>query len=50
MVAERVSADAPEPLKDIVESATIAERERGRLEWESAKSEVSELLDDDLDL
>ena len=50
VVAERVSADAPEPLKDIVESATIAERERGRLVWESAKSEVSELLDDDLDL
>ena len=50
IVAERVASDAPEPLREIVESATIAERERGRKEWESAQSEVSELLDDDLDL
>ncbi|MGB1475465.1 MAG: hypothetical protein ACPG73_04605 [Candidatus Poseidoniaceae archaeon] len=50
IVAERVALDAPEPVRDIVESATIAERERGRAEWESAQSEVSELLDDDLDL
>lgn len=50
IVAERVASKAPEPLKEIVESATIAERERGRAEWESAQSEVSELLDDDLDL
>ena len=49
-VAERVASDAPEPLREIVESATIAERERVRAEWESAQSEVSELLDDDLDL
>ena len=50
IVAERAAAAAPEPLREIVESATIAERERGRSEWESAQSEVSELLDDDLDL
>ena len=50
IVAERAAAVAPEPLREIVESATIAERERGRSEWESAQSEVSELLDDDLDL
>ena len=50
IVAERVAASAPDPLKEIVEAATIAERERDRSEWESAQSEVSELLDDDLDL
>jgi len=50
IVAERVASEAPEALREIVESATIAERERGRKEWESAQSEVSELLDDDLDL
>lgn len=50
IVAERAAAEAPEPLREIVESATIAERERDRSEWESAQSEVSELLDDDLDL
>ena len=50
IVAERVASDAPEPVEEIVESATIAQRERGRKEWESAQSEVSDLLDDDLDL
>ena len=50
IVAERAASKAPEPLKEIVESATIAERERDRAEWESAQSDVSDLLDDDLDL
>ena len=50
IVAERVASGAPEGLKDIVESATIAQRERDRAEWESAQSEVSDMLDDDLDL
>ncbi len=50
IVAERVASEAPDSLKEVVEAATIAERERGRAEWEDAQSEVSELLDDDLDL
>jgi hypothetical protein len=33
-----------------VESATIAQRKRDRKDWEEAQSEVSELLDGDLDL
>ena len=49
-VAERVASNAPDGLKEIVESATIAQRERDRAEWESAQSEVSDMLDDDLDL
>ena len=49
IVAERVASNAPEGLKEIVESATIAQRERDRAEWESAQSEVSDMLDD-LDL
>jgi ribosomal protein L40E len=48
--AEKAAIDAPEPLKDIVESATIAQRKRDRKDWEEAQSEVSELLDGDLDL
>tara|TARA_B110000196_G_scaffold68052_1_gene57747 strand:+ start:356 stop:859 length:504 start_codon:yes stop_codon:yes gene_type:complete len=48
--AERAATDAPAPLKEIVESATIAKRKRDRDGWEDAHSEVSELLDDDLDL
>ena len=48
--AEKAAIDAPEPLKDIVESATLAQRKRDRKDWEEAQSEVSELLDDDLDL
>tara|TARA_B100001778_G_scaffold146090_1_gene120184 strand:+ start:1031 stop:1603 length:573 start_codon:yes stop_codon:yes gene_type:complete len=50
IVAERVASEAPDSLKEVVEAATIAERERSRAEWEDAQSEVSELLDDDLDL
>ena len=50
IVAERVASNAPDGLKEIVESATIAQRERDRAEWESAQSEVSDMLDDDLDL
>jgi hypothetical protein len=48
--AEKAAQSAPEALKDIVESATISERERSRKEWESAKSDITKLLDDDLDL
>ena len=48
--AEKAAIDAPEPLKDIVESATLAQRKRDRKDWEEAQSEVSELLDGDLDL
>jgi ribosomal protein L40E len=48
--AEKAAIDAPEPLKDIVESATIAQRKRDRKDWEDAQSGVSELLDGDLDL
>ena len=32
IVAERAASKAPEPLKEIVESATMAERERDRAE------------------
>ena len=48
--AEKVAASAPEPLKEVVEAATIAQRKRDRADWKDAHSEVSELLDDDLDL
>ncbi len=48
--AEKAAFDAPEPLKEVVEAATIAQRKRDRDNWQGAKSEVSELLDDDLDL
>ena len=45
-----MASKAPEPLKEVVEAAAIAQRERERAEWEDAQSEVSKLLDDDLDL
>jgi len=48
--AEKASQSAPEPVKGIVEAATLSERQRDRDEWESVKSEVKKLLDDDLDL
>ena len=48
--AEKVAASAPDPLKEVVEAATIAQRKRDRADWKDARSEVSELLDDDLDL
>ena len=48
--AEKAAIDAPEPLKNIVESATLAQRKRDRKDWEDAQSGVSELLDGDLDL
>ena len=48
--AEKAAADAPEALKEVVEAATIAQRKRERAGWEDAQSNVSELLDDDLDL
>ena len=48
--AEKASFDAPDNLKEIIESETISSREKGRADWKSAKSDVSNLLDDDLDL
>jgi len=48
--AEKAASQAPEPLKEVVEAATLAQRKRDRAEWEDAQSDVSELLDDDLDL
>ncbi|MCH2434824.1 MAG: hypothetical protein MK197_00840 [Candidatus Poseidoniaceae archaeon] len=50
VVAERVASEAPDSLKEVVEAATIAQRQRDREEWKDAQSEVSDLLDDDLDL
>tara|TARA_B100001996_G_C18631681_1_gene582024 strand:+ start:105 stop:668 length:564 start_codon:yes stop_codon:yes gene_type:complete len=50
IVAEKMASEAPEALKEVVEAATIAQRQRDREEWEGAQSEVSEMLDDDLDL
>ena len=47
---QKAASDAPEALKEIVELATIAERKRERSGWEDLRSEISELLDDDLDL
>lgn len=48
--AGRAATDVPAPLKDIVKSATLAKRKRDRENWDDAHSEVSDLLDDDLDL
>ena len=50
IVAERVASEAPDVLKEVVEAATIAERERERDEWKNVQESISELLDDDLDL
>lgn len=50
IVAERVASEAPDVLKEVVEAATIAERERERVEWENVQESISEMLDDDLDL
>tara|TARA_B100000700_G_scaffold179867_1_gene198561 strand:- start:252 stop:755 length:504 start_codon:yes stop_codon:yes gene_type:complete len=47
---QKASAEAPEPLKEIVELATIEQRKRDRSGWDDLRSEISELLDDDLDL
>ena len=48
--AERRAAEAPKPLRDIVESATLDEIKRKRSDWEKVSSEVSDLIDSDLDL
>ena len=48
--AEKASSEAPESLKEVIETEAIAQRELARKEWENAQSGVSELLDDDLDL
>ena len=47
---KKAAQEAPEPLKEIVELATIEQRKRDRSGWEDLRSEISELLDDDLDL
>ena len=47
---QKAAEEAPEPLKEIVELATIEQRKRDRSGWEDLRSEISELLDDDLDL
>jgi len=47
---QKAASEAPEPLKEIVELATIAERKRERSGWEDLRSEISKLLDDDLGL
>jgi len=44
------AAEVAEPLREVVEAATIEERVRSRENWDETISEVSELLDDDLDL
>ena len=49
LAAMEASADAPKALKDIVKSATIAQRKRDREEWENVQNSISELLDDDLE-
>ncbi len=47
---QKAAEEAPGPLKEIVELATIEQRKRDRSGWEDLRSEISELLDDDLDL
>jgi len=47
---EKAAFGTPEQMKKVVEAATIAQRKRDREIWHDEKSEVSELLDDDLDL
>ncbi len=47
---QKAAEEAPEPLKEIVELATIEQRKRDRSGWEDLRSEISKLLDDDLDL
>jgi len=44
------AAEVAEPLREVVEAATIEERVRSREDWDETISEVTELLDDDLDL
>tara|TARA_B100000886_G_scaffold65453_1_gene40988 strand:- start:542 stop:1045 length:504 start_codon:yes stop_codon:yes gene_type:complete len=48
--AERVASEAPKDLRSAVESATLNEKKKRRFDWEKISSEVSNLLDDDLDL
>ena len=48
--AERVASEAPKDLRRAVESATLGEKKKRRFDWEKISSEVSNLLDDDLDL
>ena len=48
--AERVASKAPKELRKAVESATLDEKKKRRSDWEKISSEVSNLLDDDLDL
>ena len=48
--AERVASEAPKDLRRAVESATLDEKKKRRFDWEKISSEVSNLLDDDLDL
>ena len=50
IMAERAASEAPDVLKEVVEAATIAERERERDEWKNVQKSISEMLDDDLDL
>ena len=50
IAGEVAASEVPEPLREVVESATIEERVRSREDWDDTISEVSELLDDDLDL
>jgi hypothetical protein len=48
--AEKASSTTPKVLKEVIETATVEERVRKRGKWDETLSEVSELLDDDLDL
>ena len=50
LAGEAAAAEVAEPLREVVEAATIEERVRSREDWDETISEVSELLDDDLDL
>ena len=47
---QKAASEVPEALKEIVELATIEQRKRDRSGWEDLRSEISKLLDDDLDL
>ena len=47
LAGEAAAAEVAEPLREVVEAATIEERVRSREDWDDTISEVSELLDDD---
>ena len=50
LAGEEAASKVSKPLKEVVEAATIEQRIRSRKDWDETISDVSEMLDDDLDL